>query len=165
MNMRNSILHPLSSILALAVLTLAFLASVASAQLTPEPVIGNIGCTNNVPDNLTDTVNMGSAIDCSRYQEVGVTIKAALTGSGTTAGAFKFVASADGTNYATVSPALLTMTWTPAGTAVVIQSTNFYVGALSKLKLLSITQGSNSAAMTNIAVIYSLKGLRKEFQK
>lgn len=151
-----------ASILALALLAFA---GAASAQLTPEPQIASIGCTNNVPDNYADTVNMGSAIDCSRYQEVGLTASFKLTGAGTAACLFKFAVAGDGTNYETTVLAARSLSITPNGTTTVIANTNLYMGAHKSIKLVGITSGSNSAAMTNISVIYSLKGLRKEFQK
>lgn len=159
--MKNTFLK--SSVLAAASLVLCTLP--ARAQVTAEPLIAAISCTNNVPDTIADTVNMGSAVDCSRYQEIGITAKFALTGAGTSACTFKFVVAGDGTNYETTVLAARSLVITPNGTTPVIVNTNLYIGAHKSIKLSGITAGSNSAAMTNIAVIYSLKGLRKEYQK
>ncbi len=137
-------------------------ATEAPAQVVPpSPAIGAIACTNNVPNNSTTTANMGSAVDCSQYGEVGIQITGKLDGAGTTVCTFNFVKSADGTNYATVSQHPIS--FTPAGTTTVTTNVSLTVGALPYLKLLSITAANNSANLTNIVVQYVFKPARKEY--
>lgn len=145
---------------AAAVLLLAVSVLGTFAQVTGEPVIGSISCTNNVPNNSTTTAQLGDAIDVGRYSQICIQPGFKLTAAGTTACTFKFSLSADGTNYPTSAPILMPLV--PAGTTLVYTNVNVDVGAAKYIKLAAITAADNTAAMTNIAVVYSVKGDRKD---
>jgi len=117
-----------------------------------------VGCTNNVPNNSTTTENLGSVINCTRYNEVALDLSFKLTGAGTTACTFKFLRSVDGTNYNSVAPIEVAMA--PNGTTAVRTNLSVTMGPIGYLKLASITAATNAQAMTNIVVGYALKPSR-----
>lgn len=120
----------------------------------------SVGCTNNVPNNSTTTENLGSVINCTRYNEVALDLSFKLTGAGTTACTFKFLRSVDGTNYNAVAPIEIAIA--PNGTTAVRTNLNVTMGAIGYLKLGSITAATNGQAMTNIVVGYAFKPNRRE---
>ena len=120
-----------------------------------------IACTNNVPNNSTTTANLGSTVDCSTYEQVGIRIKYALDGSGTTACTFSFNWSADGTNWSTTAP--ITYSLPPTGATAVATNAIMNLGPIPYLKLSGITAANNSAAMTNISIVVVKKPYPKDY--
>lgn len=142
----------------LGLITLCSSPPVQAAEYAWNRIPGTV--TNTVPDNSTTTVLMGNAITVTRYKEIGVSASFALDAAGTNACTFKFATSLDGTNYQTTAPLLMTLT--PAGPTAVHTNCTFQLGAAGYFKMISITCGNNSAAMTNIIVGYSLKPNRRD---
>lgn len=150
----------LVAVLALAVGLLA--PPMLMGQVTPpSPAIYSLAVTNDVPNNSTTTANLGGTIDCSQYADVGVQIKYELNAAGTTACTFNFVRSADGTNWNTTAP--IAISFVPNGATAVVTNTSITMGALPYLKCSGITAANNTAAMTNISVVYVFKPGRKEY--
>lgn len=120
-----------------------------SAGLTPAVTV--IACTNRVPDNVTESTEVGSAIDMGSYRYLGVTCKFALHAAGTETCTFNFATAADGTNYTTSGRPSLGIA--ANGTTAVV--TNFVIdcAGIAKVKLLNIICGNTTTAdMTNILV-------------
>lgn len=135
---------------------------VAQAQVVPPTTeLTVLSVTNDVPNNSTTTANLGAELDVSQFENVGVLVKYALNGSGTTACTFTFNWSADGTNYNTTSPFAIALA--PAGTTAVTTNALWHVGAMRKVKLSGLTAANNSAAMTNITVMFVRKPYPKDY--
>ena len=116
--------------------------------------------TNNVPDNSTTATNLGSVISATRYGEIGLSASFTLAdGDGTNACVFVWGKSLDGTNF------WERFIWTilPNGTnATVGTNVSVSLGALGYVRLLSVSNGTNGAAMTNLVVGYAFKPARRD---
>ena len=116
--------------------------------------------TNNVPDNSTTATNLGSVISATRYGEIGLSASFTLAdGDGTNACVFVWGKSLDGTNF------WERFSWTilPNGTnATVGTNVSVSLGALGYVRLLSVSNGTNGAAMTNLVVGYAFKPARRD---
>ncbi len=109
--------------------------------------------TNGCP--LSDSVTTDSAaINCTRTDNLGLTLTFKHEAPTTNACVFTFKGSVDGINYGTIGQHIITLAAT--GTTPVIYTTNIAVGAVGYIKLDSIVNGATEA-MTNIAVYYSTK--------
>lgn len=113
------------------------------------------GGTNNVAAATTNTYTI--TLDCRKLTEVGLTLQ--FKGRSTNASdiVFTFYRSADGTNYSTVNPHLVTLTADTTNTVTCV--TNLTVGNIGWLKLTSIGNPSEGDQLTNVLVCYSVKRL------
>lgn len=143
-------------------LCLLFAAIGATAQTYSGSLV-SLSVTNNVWDNTTNTSNLGSAINVTRYSQVALSFAFALTNAGSNvACTFNLIGSVDGTNYDT-SPRY-SVSLVPAGTATVRTNVSFDLGAVGYLKMTNIVAGWNGSPMTNIAVWRTFKPYRYDRQ-
>lgn len=94
---------------------------------------------------------MASSISGSK---MGVSIKFALTGAGSSTVVFKFDASLDGANW---EPAAYSVSAAANGTTAVVKNANFDLGSLPYVRLSSIENPNASSAVTNLVIRYGNK--------
>jgi putative flippase GtrA len=102
-------------------------------------------------------VNVGS-ITLTKYQDVHVQIRCALTAAGTTSSIFNFAKSVDGTTWETAPSTAVSVA--NAGTTTVQVNANVNVGAAGYLRLGTLTNGDNDGVLTNIVIKYTTKPQR-----
>jgi hypothetical protein len=130
---------------------------------------GNVVSTNlpistltNVLASTTTNAPITCIITANNYDEIGIVarFKIAATDANTTRGIFTFAREWYGTNDFDTSPLQqLVLTITNNGTAYAVGSTNFYMGAFPKLRLVSI-QNASTQAMSAVEVRAIYKGRR-----
>jgi hypothetical protein len=110
-----------------------------------------VTCTNKVPDNVTESTNLGQALTPGADGKLALQMEFALHAAGTETCTFNWVSTSDGTNYATSSQWAVAMA--ANGTTKVRTNIVIDLGPRKKAKLLSIVCGNTTTAdMTNILV-------------
>lgn len=149
----------MKSSLTFACVLLAVFMAPAQNVFTVRPMVAQTNVTDNTTFTLT---NATRTVDVRDFNQVGLHFKFALNDAGTDPCAFNFLYSGDGTNYNTTAP--LTVSIAPAGTTAVITNFSLNIGAISQIRLHSITAGNNTADMTNVDVYISVKPNRREYR-
>ena len=144
-------------------------AALALAVAIPVVAQVNIVSTNLPISTLTNisastTTNAPSTciVTANNYDEIGIVarFKIAATDANTTRGIFTFAREWYGTNdFDTFANHQLVLAITNNGTSYAVGSTNFYMGAFPKLRLVSI-QNASTQAMSAVEVRAIYKGRR-----
>lgn len=151
----NKLKHYIAALAVIGLLALAVpsaeaqqykLTSVNNAGATPIN-----GGTNTVANATTNTYSF--TIPLLGQGDVVIQPVFKLTGSGTSAVAFTFDSSADGTNWHTGT---LVLSVTAAGTSTVTAQTNWTVNALGYLRLNTVGN-PNATTVTNLNVLLATK--------
>jgi len=114
------------------------------------------GGTNNIAANTTKTYTAGTTIGLKRQREVALSFAFNLTGAASSTHQVLFSSSLDGLTWKT-NDAGYTLTLTANGASTVVFTTNLTVGAIGYLRLESIANTNATLAVTNLAVLYSIK--------
>lgn len=113
-----------------------------------------VNATNALAATSTNSYTTQLVMDAQKYKEVGIAVSLKLTGAGTTPVIFSVQESLDGSTWATTPKHVFSVT--PAGTAERNVVTNITANAVGYFRISAI-QNDNSAAVTNLSVVYSLK--------
>lgn len=146
----------LVAVMALAIAIPAFSQGNVTSTNLPISTLTNIAAstTTNAPSTCIITAN--------NYDEIGIVarFKIAATDANTTRGIFTFAREWYGTNdFDTFANHQYVLAITNNGTAYAVGSTNFYLGAFPKLRLVSI-QNASTQAMNSVEVRAIYKGRR-----
>lgn len=147
---------------------LALVAALALPAAGQQYTLGNLlnGGTQNIKSSgvnaTTVTSNYtGQVITLTKYEDVCLQLGFKnLDGSATLPVEFTFARSTDGTNYATLTQDVVSVPQN--GTTAVVVTTNWNVGSVGYLKLVSIanTETNELYHVTNLVVRYSIKPKR-----
>lgn len=114
------------------------------------------GGTNNIAAAATNTYTTGNVMSLTRQREVGLLFSFNLQSASSSTHTILFSSSVDGTNWKT-NDAGYTLSLAANGTSTVLFTTNLTVGAIGYLRLESISNTNAAIALTNLAVLYSIK--------
>jgi len=144
---------------AVAFIFLTTAASFSTSQVnTDYSTVEVVTCTNKVPDNVTETANVGQAIDMGGYRYLCIEQEFALHAAGTEVCTFNWVTSGAGTNYATTAQHAFAQA--ANGTTKVRTNIVLDMAGKRKAKILSIVCGNTTTAdMTNILVTVTKRRL------
>ena len=136
--------------LAIAVIGLLTMLAVPAAHADAGLV--QFATTNSVAATSTNTVHAGGAVKVDNQETVGIYIRSALNGAGTTAMTFVIARSIDGTSATTESTPAITLTVTPAGATPGILYTNLSSTVIGSAPYLVATSvgNPNASALTNV---------------
>lgn len=98
--------------------------------------------------------NVGTVIDCRYNRNIGIYAQAQGTNTSTSAITAVFNQSADGLNFDTLTPRVVT--WALNNTTVASTTTNWDIGAIGYLKLAYITNAAGTG-ISNVVVQVALK--------
>lgn len=150
----------MNKIIAIAAVGLALAVPVKAQVLGTNLSIGTL---TNVPASTTTNAPSTSIVTARNYDEVGIKVMFKLSAgdAATTRGIFTFARETFGTNDYDTSPLQqMVLAVTNNGTSFAHGSTNFYIGAFEKLRLVSV-QNASTNTMTNVIVRAVYKGRRE----
>lgn len=134
----------------------ALLVVVAALVLAPnahaDAGLVQFATTNSVAATSTNTVHAGGAVKVDNQEIVGIYVRAALAGAGTSAMTFVIARSVDGTSATTETTPGITLSVTPAGATPVILYTNLSSTVIGSAPYLVATSvgNPNASALTNV---------------